>query len=75
MSATQIAAAVAALLVAGFLVRRWGRLAGERKLVGIGLVLALAVYASGVLSELPIPRPSSSTLPRRSVPGPTRWWA
>ena len=56
MSATQIAAALAALLAAVFVVRRWSRLAGERKLVGIGLVLALAVYASGVLSELPDPK-------------------
>jgi membrane protein DedA with SNARE-associated domain/membrane-associated phospholipid phosphatase len=56
MSATQIAAAVAAVLVAAFMVRRWSRLAGERKLLGVGLWLALAVYASGVLSELPDPK-------------------
>ena len=52
----QIAAAVAALAVAAFVVRRWSTLAGERKLLGAGVVLALAVYASGVLSELPDPK-------------------
>ena len=56
MSATQIAATVAAVLVAAFVVRRWSRLAGERKLLGVALVLALADYASGVLAELPDPK-------------------
>jgi membrane protein DedA with SNARE-associated domain/membrane-associated phospholipid phosphatase len=56
MSFGQIAAAVAAVLVAAFVVWRWRRLAGERKLVGIGVVIALGVYASGVLSALPDPK-------------------
>ena len=56
MSATQIGAAAAALLVAGFVVRRRKGLGLERTLIGIAVVLALAVYASGVLSALPDPK-------------------
>ena len=49
-------AAVAAVLVVAYLVRRWRKLSGERKALGILIALALAVYASGVLSELPDPK-------------------
>ena len=53
MSALEILAAVAAVLVVVYVVRRWRRLSGERKVIGILIALALGVYASGVLSELP----------------------
>jgi membrane protein DedA with SNARE-associated domain/membrane-associated phospholipid phosphatase len=53
MSPLQILAAVAAVLVAAYVARSWRRLSGERKVIGILVVLALGVYASGVLSELP----------------------
>jgi membrane protein DedA with SNARE-associated domain len=53
MSPLQILAAVAAVLVVAYVARRWRRLSGERKVIGILVVLALGVYASGVLSELP----------------------
>jgi membrane protein DedA with SNARE-associated domain len=53
MSALEILAAVAAVLVVAYVVRRWRRLSGERKVIGILIALALGVYASGVLSELP----------------------
>jgi membrane protein DedA with SNARE-associated domain/membrane-associated phospholipid phosphatase len=56
VSALQIAAAVVAVLIACGAV--WGRkkLSGERKLLGAALVVALGVYASGVLSALPDPK-------------------
>src|ERR687889_1945981 len=56
MSAREIIAAVAAVLVLAFLVWRWRRLSFERKGIGVLIALALAVYASGVLSELPDPK-------------------
>jgi len=56
MSAREIVAAVAAVLVAAYLVWRWRRLSFERKALCIAAVLALAVYASGVLSALPDPK-------------------
>ena len=56
MSARELIAAVAAVLVAAFLVWRWRKLGLERKAIGVLLALALAVYASGVLSELPDPK-------------------
>src|SRR5215211_923450 len=56
MSAGEITAAVVAALVAAFVVWRRRRLSLERKLIGVLLVLALAIYASGVLSELPDPK-------------------
>ena len=49
-------AAVAAVLVVAFLVWRWRKLSLEKKGIGILVALALAVYASGVLSELPDPK-------------------
>jgi undecaprenyl-diphosphatase len=49
-------AAVAAVLVAAYVVWRWRRLSFERKALGIVAVVALAVYASGVLSALPDPK-------------------
>jgi membrane protein DedA with SNARE-associated domain/membrane-associated phospholipid phosphatase len=56
MSAREIIAAVAAILVVAYLVWRWRRLSLERKGIGVLVALALAVYASGVLSELPDPK-------------------
>jgi undecaprenyl-diphosphatase len=56
MSAREIIAAVAAVLVAAFLVWRWRRLSLERRGIGILIALALGIYASGVLSELPDPK-------------------
>ncbi len=56
MDTREVIAAVAAVLVAAFVVWRWRRLSIERKGLGILVVLGLAVYASGVLSELPDPK-------------------
>jgi hypothetical protein len=56
VSPAQIAAAVAAVLLAAFAVWRRRSLSGERKLLAAAAVLALAIYASGVLSELPDPK-------------------
>ena len=56
MSALQIVAAVAAVLVVAFIVWRWRRLSLERKGIGILIALALVVYATGVLSALPDPK-------------------
>jgi len=56
MSAREIIAAVAAVLVVAYLARRWRKLEFERKAVAVLIALALAVYASGVLSELPDPK-------------------
>jgi membrane protein DedA with SNARE-associated domain/membrane-associated phospholipid phosphatase len=56
MSAREMIAAVAAVLVAAYLVWRWRRLSFERKALGVVIALALAVYASGVFSSLPDPK-------------------
>jgi membrane protein DedA with SNARE-associated domain len=56
VSAGQILAAFAAVLIAGGAVWRRQALSGERKLIAAALVVALAVYASGVLSALPDPK-------------------
>ena len=56
MDTREVIAAVAAGLVAAYVVWRWRRLPGERKALGIAIALGLAVYASGVLSELPDPK-------------------
>ena len=56
MSAREMIAAVAAVLVVAFVVWRWRRLSLERKALGVAIALALGVYASGVLSELPDPK-------------------
>jgi membrane protein DedA with SNARE-associated domain/membrane-associated phospholipid phosphatase len=56
MSAREILAAVAAVLVVAYVVWRWRRLSGERKAIGILIAVGLAVYASGVLSALPDPK-------------------
>jgi membrane protein DedA with SNARE-associated domain/membrane-associated phospholipid phosphatase len=53
MSVREMLAAVAALLVAAFVVWRWRRLSTERKGIGILIAVVLGVYASGLLSELP----------------------
>ena len=55
MSAREIIAAVAAVLVVAFVVWRWRRLSVERRAIGVAVALALAVYASGVPSLLPDP--------------------
>ena len=55
VSPGQIAAAVAAVLIAAGAVWRRRRLSAERLLLAAGAVLALAVYATGLLSELPDP--------------------
>jgi membrane protein DedA with SNARE-associated domain/membrane-associated phospholipid phosphatase len=56
MSAREILAAIAALLVVAYVAWRWRRLSTERKGIGILVALVLAVYASGLLSELPDPK-------------------
>jgi membrane protein DedA with SNARE-associated domain/membrane-associated phospholipid phosphatase len=56
MHVREVIAAVAAVLVAAYVVWRWRRLSIERKGIGILIALALAVYASGVLSDLPDPK-------------------
>jgi membrane protein DedA with SNARE-associated domain/membrane-associated phospholipid phosphatase len=56
MSTREILAAIAALLVVAYVVSRWRRLSTERKGIGIVVALALGVYASGLLSELPDPK-------------------
>jgi membrane protein DedA with SNARE-associated domain/membrane-associated phospholipid phosphatase len=56
VSPGQIAAAVAAVAIAAFAVRRREGLSGERRLLVVALVLACGTYASGVLSELPDPK-------------------
>jgi membrane protein DedA with SNARE-associated domain/membrane-associated phospholipid phosphatase len=52
----QIAAAVAAVLIAVAAGWRRDRLSGERKLIAAAIVVALGIYASGVLSALPDPK-------------------
>jgi membrane protein DedA with SNARE-associated domain/membrane-associated phospholipid phosphatase len=56
VSAREIIGAVAAALVAAYVIWRWRRLSLERKALGIVIFVGLAVYASGVLSELPDPK-------------------
>jgi membrane protein DedA with SNARE-associated domain/membrane-associated phospholipid phosphatase len=56
MSTREMIAAVAAVLVAAYVVWRWRKLSFERRALGIALVLALGIYASGVLSTLPDPK-------------------
>jgi membrane protein DedA with SNARE-associated domain/membrane-associated phospholipid phosphatase len=56
VSAGQIAAAVLAVLLAAGGVWKRRSLSGERKLLAVAAVVVLAVYASGVLSELPDPK-------------------
>ncbi|HEU0025352.1 MAG TPA: VTT domain-containing protein [Thermoleophilaceae bacterium] len=56
MSAGQIAAAAVAALIAAFAVWRWRRLELERRLGLLLVAVALAVYATGVLSDLPDPK-------------------
>jgi membrane protein DedA with SNARE-associated domain/membrane-associated phospholipid phosphatase len=68
MSSGQIFATVAAVLVAAFVVWRWRRLSFERKGIGVALVLALAVYGSGVLSALPDPKTAIEDLAKALGP-------
>src|SRR3954452_15066591 len=56
MSVREMVAAVAVVLVAEYVVWRWRRLSFERKALGVLAVLALGIYASGVLSALPDPK-------------------
>jgi membrane protein DedA with SNARE-associated domain/membrane-associated phospholipid phosphatase len=56
VSPLQIAAAVVAVLIAAGAVWQRDKLSRERKLLAAVLVLALAIYASGVLSALPDPK-------------------
>ena len=56
MSAAHAAAAVAAAAIAALAIWQRRRLSGERKLIAAALVLALAVYASGLLAHLPDPK-------------------
>ena len=56
MDTREVIAAVAAVLVAAFVVWRWRRLSTERKAIGIVIALGLAVYAGGVVSWLPDPK-------------------
>ena len=56
MSAREMIAAVASVLAAVYVVWRWRRLSFERKALWIIVAVALAVYASGVLSALPDPK-------------------
>jgi membrane protein DedA with SNARE-associated domain/membrane-associated phospholipid phosphatase len=56
MSAQEIIAAAAALLVLAFVVWRWRRLSVERRAIGLAVALVLGVYASGAPSLLPDPK-------------------
>jgi membrane protein DedA with SNARE-associated domain/membrane-associated phospholipid phosphatase len=56
VSARELIAAAAAVLVAAWATWRRGRLSGERKLLAAATVVVLAVYASGVLNDLPDPK-------------------
>ncbi len=56
MSPGHIAAAVAAVLIAAGVLWRRRQLSTERVLIGLAIALALGVYASGVLSQLPDPK-------------------
>jgi undecaprenyl-diphosphatase len=56
VSAGHVVAAVLAVLIAAGAVWRRRSLTGERKLLAVGAVLVLAIYASGVLSALPDPK-------------------
>ena len=56
MSVGQIVAAALAVLIAAGLIWRRRNLSGERKLLAGAAVVVLAIYASGVLSELPDPK-------------------
>jgi undecaprenyl-diphosphatase len=56
MSPAQIAVAVLGLAVAAGAIWLRARLSGERKLLAAAVVLACAIFASGVLSELPDPK-------------------
>jgi membrane protein DedA with SNARE-associated domain/membrane-associated phospholipid phosphatase len=56
VSPGQIAAAVLAVVIAAGAIWRRRALSGERKLLAVAAVLVLAIYASGVTSELPDPK-------------------
>ena len=56
MDTREVIAAVAAVLVAAYVVWRWRRLSLERNGIAILIALALGVYATGVLSQLPDPK-------------------
>ena len=52
----EVIAAVAAVLVVAWVIWKWRKLSLERRALAIAIALALGVYASGVLSELPDPK-------------------
>jgi undecaprenyl-diphosphatase len=56
VSPGQVAAAVVAVALVALVVWRRRRLSGERILLALVAAVALGVYASGVLSELPDPK-------------------
>jgi membrane protein DedA with SNARE-associated domain len=56
VSAGQIVAAVLAVLIAAGAVWRRRALSGERRVLALGAVVVLAIYASGALSALPDPK-------------------
>jgi membrane protein DedA with SNARE-associated domain/membrane-associated phospholipid phosphatase len=56
VSVGRVVAAVVAVLIAAYVVRRRGRLSGERKFLLLLGAVVLGIYASGVLSLLPDPK-------------------
>jgi membrane protein DedA with SNARE-associated domain/membrane-associated phospholipid phosphatase len=68
MSAGQVVAAVVAVLLVGFAGWRRRRLGVERALLLVACAVALAVYASGVLSVLPDPKTAIEDIARALGP-------
>jgi membrane protein DedA with SNARE-associated domain/membrane-associated phospholipid phosphatase len=68
VSAGQVIAAVAAVLLAAYAVVRRRRLATERTVALLAGALALAVYAGGVLSALPDPKTAIGDVARALGP-------
>ena len=56
MAARELIAAVLAVLIAAWAIWQRRKLSGERKLLAAAGVVVLAVYASGVLNDLPDPK-------------------
>ena len=78
MSTREIIAAAAAVLVAAYVVWRWRKLSLERRALGVAVALALGVYASGVLSDLPDPKvvieDIAEALGAWTYAAGRRWW-
>jgi undecaprenyl-diphosphatase len=68
MSVREIIAAVAAVLTAAYVIWRWRRLSFERRALCVLIALALGVYASGVLSNLPDPKKLIEDIAKRLGP-------